>query len=129
MSTPHPQGVAPHPQSALAPDASVPRTPDHLYVLKDGDSFVVADTYGDIAGSGDGFFLEDTRLLSCFYLLLGGERPTLLSSAVAVTTCFSPRMPPTDRCPHSGTNPCRRAWCTSSDDASCGTGCYARASP
>uniref|UniRef100_UPI00336C0462 glycogen debranching N-terminal domain-containing protein n=1 Tax=Variovorax gracilis TaxID=3053502 RepID=UPI00336C0462 len=69
-------------------NASVPRTPDHLHVLKDGDSFVVADTYGDIAGSGDGFFLEDTRLLSCFYLVLGGERPTLLSSAVSRDNVF-----------------------------------------
>jgi len=86
MNSPHAQGVPP-PQSATS-NASVPRTPDHLYVLKDGDSFVVADTYGDIAGSGDGFFLEDTRLLSCYYLLLGGERPTLLSSAVSRDNVF-----------------------------------------
>ncbi|WP_077002639.1 glycogen debranching N-terminal domain-containing protein [Variovorax sp. KK3] len=86
MSSPHPQDV-PNPQSE-ASNASVPRTPDHLYVLKDGDSFVVADTYGDIAGSGDGFFMEDTRLLSCFHLLLGGERPTLLSSSVSRDNVF-----------------------------------------
>lgn len=67
---------------------SLPRTPDHLYVLKDADSFVVADTYGDIAGSGDGFFRDDTRLLSRFHLLLEGERPTLLSSAVSRDNVF-----------------------------------------
>lgn len=69
-------------------DSSVPRTPDHLYVLKDGDSFVVADTYGDIAGTGDGLFQDDTRLLSRFHLLLEGERPTLLSSAVSRDNVF-----------------------------------------
>lgn len=86
MNTPLAQEAAHLPLDVAS--ASVPRTPDHLYVLKDGDSFVVADTYGDIAGSGDGFFQEDTRLLSRFYLLLGGERPTLLSSAVSRDNVF-----------------------------------------
>ncbi|WP_395321700.1 glycogen debranching N-terminal domain-containing protein [Variovorax sp. UC74_104] len=86
MTLPHPEGTQP-PRSTTA-DTSVPRTPDHLFVLKDGDSFVVADTYGDIAGSGDGFFQDDTRLLSCFHLLLEGARPTLLSSDVSRDNVF-----------------------------------------
>lgn len=86
MTSPHPEGVKP--ARSTAADTSVPRTPDHLFVLKDGDSFAVADTYGDIAGSGDGFFQDDTRLLSSFHLLLEGERPTLLSSDVSRDNVF-----------------------------------------
>lgn len=52
------------------------------FVLKDGDSFLVANSYGDIAGASEGFFISDTRLLSAFRLRLGDESPTLLSSAV-----------------------------------------------
>lgn len=86
MNAPDSQSAVPG--SSDAEESSVPRTPDHLFVLKDGDSFVVADTYGDIAGSGDGFFQNDTRLLSFFQLRLEGERPTLLSSAVSRDNVF-----------------------------------------
>ena len=34
------------------------------HVLKDGDSFLVANAYGDIEGESDGLFHDDTRLLS-----------------------------------------------------------------
>ena len=53
------------------------------YVLKDGDSFIVADAAGDIEGGSDGFFHNDTRLLSRFRLRLGDSRPALLSTAVS----------------------------------------------
>lgn len=52
------------------------------YVLKDGDSFLVANSYGDISGPSEGFFVSDTRLLSSYRLRLGEETPTLLSAAV-----------------------------------------------
>jgi glycogen debranching enzyme len=52
------------------------------YVLKDGDSFLVANSYGDIAGPSEGFFVSDTRVLASYRLRLGEETPTLLSSAV-----------------------------------------------
>lgn len=49
---------------------------------------MVANTYGDIAGSGDGFFQQDARLLSHSYLLLGSERPTLLFSSASRDNLF-----------------------------------------
>jgi len=59
------------------------RTPRTLYALKSGDLFVVADSHGDIVGDGDGLFLNDTRLLSCFRLRLAGRAPSLLSARVS----------------------------------------------
>ena len=47
--------------------------------LKDGDTFLVADAWGDIGGGADGLFNRDTRLLSRFRLLIGGKRPSRLS--------------------------------------------------
>ena len=52
------------------------------YVLKDGDSFLVSNSYGDIAGPAEGFFISDTRVISGYRLRLGDESPTLLSAAV-----------------------------------------------
>jgi glycogen debranching enzyme len=59
------------------------RAPNRLFALKDGDSFVVADAYGDIIGEADGFVRHDTRLLSEFRLTLAGARPALLSAAIS----------------------------------------------
>ena len=53
------------------------------YVLKDGDCFIVADAAGDIEGGSDGFFYNDTRLLSLFRLRLGDSVPALLSATVS----------------------------------------------
>ena len=64
------------------------RAAQRLFALKDGDTFVVADAFGDIVGEGDGLFHNDTRLLSRFRLLLGGAPPTLLSSAVSQDNVF-----------------------------------------
>ena len=53
--------------------------------LKHGDTFGLFDHYGDIvpeAGSPFGLFHQDTRILSGFQLLINGQRPLLLSSAV-----------------------------------------------
>lgn len=59
-----------------------PRTPQRLFPLKDRDTFVVADSFGDILGAGDGLFHDDTRILSHWRLMLGSRPPTLLSGAI-----------------------------------------------
>ena len=64
------------------------RAPQNLYALKDKDTFIVADQFGDIAGLGDGLFHNDTRILSLFRLTLGGRAPSLLSAAVAHDNVF-----------------------------------------
>lgn len=69
-------------------DSNEPRIPQRLFALKSGDTFVVADAYGDILGVADGLFRDDTRLLSHFRLLLGGKPPSLLSAAIAQDNVF-----------------------------------------
>ena len=56
--------------------------PARLFALKQGDTFVVADAFGDITGEGDGLFHDDTRLLSRFRLSVGGRPLELLGGAV-----------------------------------------------
>jgi glycogen debranching enzyme len=53
--------------------------------LKQGDTFALFDTLGDIVQPGatpGGLFHNDTRYLSGIQLLIDGQRPLLLSSAV-----------------------------------------------
>ena len=69
-------------------ETAEPRVPHRLFALKDGDTFLVADAYGDILGTADGLFRDDTRLLSHFRLLIGGAPPSLLSAAVAQDNVF-----------------------------------------
>lgn len=64
-------------------DIEEPRVPQRLYALKDRDTFIVADSHGDIAGAADGLFHDDTRILSRWELTLGDRSPTLLSGAVS----------------------------------------------
>ena len=55
------------------------------HTLKNADTFVVLDAFGDIgasAGGPDGLFDHDTRYLSRFEMLLAGHQPLLLDSAV-----------------------------------------------
>jgi glycogen debranching enzyme len=81
--------LAPAPESQVEHgETSEPRVPHRLFALKDGDTFVVADAYGDILGVADGLFREDTRLLSHFRLLIGGRPPSLLSAAVSQDNVF-----------------------------------------
>jgi glycogen debranching enzyme len=57
----------------------------HPQVLKHGDTFAVLDRYGDVVpggGSADGLYHNDTRYLSRLELLLYGQRPLLLGSAI-----------------------------------------------
>src|SRR5688500_11710862 len=63
-------------------DTGEPRVPQRLFALKHGDTFVVADAFGDILGDGDGLFRNDTRVLSRFHLTLGGRAPSLLGAVV-----------------------------------------------
>jgi glycogen debranching enzyme len=64
-------------------DIEEPRVPQRLYALKDRDTFIVADSHGDIAGAADGLFHDDTRILSRWEVVLGDRSPTLLSGAVS----------------------------------------------
>ncbi|MBW8813521.1 MAG: amylo-alpha-1,6-glucosidase [Caulobacterales bacterium] len=64
-------------------DIEEPRVPHRLYALKDRDTFLVADSHGDIVGAADGLFHNDTRILSRWELTLGDRSPTLLSGAVS----------------------------------------------
>jgi glycogen debranching enzyme len=57
-------------------------------VLKDGDSFLVANAYGDIEGDSDGLFHDDTRLLSTSRMRIAGARPEMLSAAVTRDNVF-----------------------------------------
>jgi glycogen debranching enzyme len=63
-------------------DTGEPRVPLRLFALKHGDTFLVADAFGDILGDGDGLFRDDTRVLSHFRLRLDGKPPSLLGAVV-----------------------------------------------
>lgn len=72
------------PAVALASlDETAPREPHRLFALKQGDCFAVADAYGDIRGAGDGFFRDDTRVLSEFRLTVGGRQMSLLGASLS----------------------------------------------
>ena len=68
-----------------------------LLSLKDGDAFIVADANGDILGATDGFFDDDTRLLSRFRLLVGERPPSGLGLGRLARQCrlHLPRRQPT----------------------------------
>jgi glycogen debranching enzyme len=53
------------------------------FTLKDANTFLLADAIGDIQGSDDGFFSNDTRMLSRFELAVAGRRPSLLGAAIS----------------------------------------------
>ena len=57
-------------------------------VLKDGDTFLVSNRYGDIDDGSHGLFHHDTRLLSAFRLRLDETWPALLSAAVTSDNVF-----------------------------------------
>ena len=50
--------------------------------IKAGDTFGVFDASGDLIGGADGLYHRDTRHLSQLDLLIGGQRPLLLSSTL-----------------------------------------------
>ncbi|QTC86836.1 amylo-alpha-1,6-glucosidase [Brevundimonas pondensis] len=59
-----------------------------LMALKDADTFLVADHWGDVKSGADGLFDRDTRLLSHFVLTVGRCRPSRLSSGVTEDNVF-----------------------------------------
>ena len=69
-------------------DFSRGREPLRLFALKHGDTFVVADSTGDVVGEADGLFDNDTRILSLFRLTLAGKPPSLLGSAASQDNVF-----------------------------------------
>jgi glycogen debranching enzyme len=72
------------PALALAAlDEAAPREPHRQFALKHEDCFIVADSYGDIRGLGDGLFRDDTRVLSRFRLFVGGRMPSLLGASLS----------------------------------------------
>jgi len=68
-----------------APRASAVR---QSFVLKQGDTFLVADAGGDVHGADDGLFHDDTRVLSKSQLRIGGRPPFLLGSGVSRDNVF-----------------------------------------
>ncbi|WP_238996015.1 amylo-alpha-1,6-glucosidase [Azotobacter chroococcum] len=83
------QGMAREPALAeLDIEEVLERTPQRLLVLKEGDTFLVADTYGDVTGEADGLFHNDTRILSTFRLRFAGQKPSLLSGMVSQDNVF-----------------------------------------
>ena len=52
------------------------------FTLKDGNTFLLADALGDVQGSDDGLFTNDTRVLSRFQLEIAHHRPSLLGAAI-----------------------------------------------
>lgn len=83
------QGMTQEPALAeLDIEEVLQRTPQRLFVLKEGDTFLVADVYGDVTGEADGLFHDDTRILSTFRLRFGGQRPSLLSGVVSQDNVF-----------------------------------------
>jgi glycogen debranching enzyme len=53
------------------------------FTLKHGNTFLLADALGDIQGSDDGLFSNDTRVLSQFELTIAGRTPSLLGAAIS----------------------------------------------
>ncbi|MEJ6022883.1 amylo-alpha-1,6-glucosidase [Ramlibacter sp. PS4R-6] len=65
--------------------AKAARADESPHVLKEGNSFLVSDRYGDVDGTGlgeEGLFYEDTRHLSEMRLTVEGVRPMFLGSSV-----------------------------------------------
>lgn len=56
---------------------------EQLLALKDADTFLVADAWGDVRGGVDGLFDRDTRILSRLVMSVGAARPSKLSSGVS----------------------------------------------
>ncbi len=95
--------LAPAPDApAIQGETGEPRVPHRLYALKDRDIFLVADAFGDVQGLGDGFFHDDTRILSNFRLLLGSHEPSLLSAAIGRDNVFFTSHSANQRLPFPG---------------------------
>jgi glycogen debranching enzyme len=95
--------LAPSPNAnANLGETGEPGVPHRLYALKDRDTFLVADAFGDVLGAGDGLFHNDTRILSRYQLSLGPYRPSLLSAAIATDNVFFTSHSANQRLPFPG---------------------------
>jgi glycogen debranching enzyme len=74
--------------SSVGPSAAGQSGPISFFALKHDHMFVVADAIGDVLGSSDGLFKDDTRMLSRFGLTVGGVPPALLSSGLSSDNVF-----------------------------------------
>jgi glycogen debranching enzyme len=83
-------------------DTGEPRVPYRLVALKDRDTFLVADAFGDVLGLGDGLFHDDTRILSRYQLFLGSHPPSLLSAAISRDNVFFTSHSANQRLPFPG---------------------------
>ena len=52
------------------------------FTLKDDNSFLLADSLGDIQGSDDGLYRDDTRMLSRYEFEIAGRHPSLLGASI-----------------------------------------------
>jgi glycogen debranching enzyme len=71
----------------LSADEQAPTT-RKSFALKQDDSFVVADAWGDILGDPDGVFCDDTRVLSRFRIMLSEQPLSVLGAAVSGDNVF-----------------------------------------
>src|SRR5260370_17556109 len=65
------------------------------YTLKDANTVLLADALGDIQGSDDGLFTNDTRVLSRLELAIAGRRPPLLGAPINQDNTVFPAPLPT----------------------------------
>ena len=104
--------------------AETERATTPLRVLKNGDSFAVFDTYGDITpepSSEQGLYHSGTRFLSRLELLLGRRRPLLLNSTISEdNVVFTVNLTNPDIL-RDGASSCRAARSTSCAHVCCGT--------
>jgi len=82
--------------------ATEPVAPTRTYALKDRNTFLVSDPFGDVSGVGDGLFHDDTRILSRFRLQLGSHSPSLLSAAIGRDNVFFTSHSANQRLPFPG---------------------------
>ena len=95
--------MAPAPEAAVTQgDTGEPRVPYRLYALKDRNTFLVADAFGDVLGLGDGLFHDDTRILSRYQFFLGSHPPSLLSAAIGTDNVFFTSHSANQRLPFPG---------------------------
>lgn len=73
---------------ASDPSSAIAGSPLSLFALKHDDAFLIADGRGDLRGDRDGFFSNDTRVLSCLRLTIGDALPSLLGSDVSEDNVF-----------------------------------------
>jgi glycogen debranching enzyme len=68
--------------------AEKPGSTAQKFVLKQGDTFLVADALGDVDASDDGLFHNDTRILSRLILRIAGQAPWHLGTAISHDNVF-----------------------------------------